>query len=814
MDISEILKACGPHLTESDGWVVPCPAHNDTQQSLRVAITEDDTVLLHCRAGCNKQDVLNALEDVGVPRRELFNVGMDLSLPQTVTAAANSAGPTPAMVAGIRLYSMTAADQFTGSDAEQYAMQRFGLDQTDALQLGLGFDDGSAGFDAEWRTAAFARVPRLTVPFRDMAGTIKALQGRALADDRVRWCGFRNADDGTAWAKYGYFSSGTGSAYTVICEGPSDALTAVAAGFDAIAIRGAALGPVAADLVAPLTGQTVVVAGDNDRAGDVFTEAVLDALEGADVRRLVLPDDIEDLNDLYQSTGRLDAVADLVLNAAVPFAEGLAGAPPIEPPADDEVPEDIENPDYPLADLGMALRLRDSFDGNVKFTIEAGFFIYNGVTWEQDILGVVRSRHHDLLLDLEAHAEAALAAARAADDGTDREARALLQHVRSSMTSRGINAALGELKVMPTVACSFADFDAHAELLAFKNGVVNLRTGELEPAHRDLMLTRQLDFDYDPNAECPHWHSFLTDVFPNDADMPAYLQRLIGYGISGSSEEQCFVVLHGTGANGKSAFTETLTEIFDPITNTTPFSTFEAKPSGGIPNDLAALKGARLVMASEGDANKPMAEGLLKRVTGRDQITARFMRQEFFSYRPTFLLMLASNHRPRFIGQDDGLWRRVKLISWERYFAPHERDHGIWQRLLSERQGIARWAVEGAKQYFAPDASGKNTGLQDPPSLIAATANYKANADALAGFFPGRLVKDADHNETAQDVFTSYVEHCEAEHLPLKERWTRRAFYSALEERGVQRGTTKKGVQLRGVRLVKDAVDLNPISRP
>jgi putative DNA primase/helicase len=218
-------------------------------------------------------------------------------------------------------------------------------------------------------------------------------------------------------------------------------------------------------------------------------------------------------------------------------------------------------------------------------------------------------------------------------------------------------------------------------------------------------------------------------------------------------------------------------------------------------------------MASEGDANKPMAEGLLKRVTGRDQITARFMRQEYFSFRPTFLLMLASNHRPRFVGQDDGLWRRVKLISWERYFTPDERDHGIFQRLLSERQGIAAWAVRGAVQYFATGSDGRKLGLQDPQSVVAATQNYKANADALAGFFPGRLVRDDDAVEVAQDVFTAYVEHCEAEHLPHKERWTRRAFYSALEERGVQRGTSNKGVRLHGVRLVADAADLNPISR-
>jgi putative DNA primase/helicase len=799
--LSAFLAKFSDVITEADGWVVPCPAHTDSHPSMRVALTASNDIMLHCRAGCTKGNVLDAVRALGVTVVDLFNVEVDEENVPRVSES-QSAGPTPVMTAMVRNYVLETNQRLLTEEtplqheAMRYLSNRFGIGPEEVAALGLGLDPGGSAHNLKWRSPAFARVSRLVVPFTDFDGIVRGLQGRALSEDPVRWCGLQNDDEGT-WAKYGFFTAGNGNDTVIITEGPGDALTAVAAGFDAVFIRGAALAGVAEQLVGALAGRRIIVAGDNDTAGATFNAGVLAVLPDALVLQITAV--CSDLTS-WRERDPETFVEELLHNVRNASANGSGVQPtPVVEPEPEVEPE----PDYSMTELGLALRLRDRFDGDLRYTPEAGFMLFNGVTWERDPFDGVRASLQDMLLELEREFKQALDAHQ---QGTQEhtEARRTLGFIKASMTSRGIDSVLKEVKAFKSVACSLEDFDAHADMLAFRNTVVNLRDGSTVPANRDLLMTRQLAVDYVPDAECPAWLKFLVEVFPNNAAMPAYIQRLVGYGITGSTDEQCFVVLHGTGANGKSVFTETLGEVFKAVCDTTPFSTFESKPSGGIPNDLAALKGSRLVMASEGEAGKPMAEGLLKRVTGRDQIAARFMRQEFFTFRPSFLLFLASNHKPRFMGQDEGLWRRVKLISWDRYFKPEERDHGLWQRLEGEAQGIAAWAVRGAVEWYA-------NGLGDPDAVVAATANYRATADALAGFFPGVMLFEPESEVPGNLAFEAYVEWCEDEHLPLKERWTRRAFYSAMEERGVQRRTVRSGQVLVGVRVVPQHENLSPL---
>ena len=804
MNLSNFLAKFATVLREADGWVVPCPAHADGSPSLRIALNERNDVLLHCRAGCKKAAVLKAMP---VPISSLFNLVLDVDAVQIGSQA--TAAATPVMIAQMRMYTLEAATKLTGSDAEQYAAQRFGVSAELAARLTLGFDAGGLA-DVAHRGKAYARAPRLVVPFKGFDGVTRAVQGRALVPDETRWCGFSNGDDGERWARFGFFAaSDTPSEYVIITEGPGDALTAAAAGHDAVFIRGTSLAGVAAEFTEALKGYTVVVAGDRDAAGAEFNTAVADVL-GA-VVFLAAPDGANDLSEWYeQDTAAGEefsrVLAEALLHAEVAALETAAPAPAPAPVA--AAPVTVPDPEakFRHTQLGNAQRLAARYNGDIKYTPEAGFMLYNGVTWEQDRFNGVRTAAQTMLIDeTERYFTLAAEMTQNGDEAGAEEAKKVASYMITSQSSHGIDAVLKELKALYGVACSIEMFDAHAHFLAFRNGVVDLRSGELvDGSNRELLITRQLKVSYNAAAKCPQWLTFLDEVFPNHPDMPAYLQRLIGYGITGNTDEQCFVVLHGSGANGKSVFTETLSEVFAAITNTTPFSTFEEKPGGGIPNDVAALKGARLVMASEGEAGKPMAESLLKRVTGHDLISARFMRQEFFTFRPSFLLMLGTNHKPQFRGQDEGLWRRVKLISWERYFKPEERDNTIWERLVGEAEGIAAWAVAGAAAWYKHK-------LQDPDSILLATMNYRANADALAGFFPGVLEPDVDGQVLGTEAFTAYVAWCEEEHLPHKERWTRRAFYSAMEERGVPRKRCEKGQTLVGVRHVTAYSGLDPL---
>jgi putative DNA primase/helicase len=527
------------------------------------------------------------------------------------------------------------------------------------------------------------------------------------------------------------------------------------------------------------------VAGDRDEAGDTFATRIASRLSGHGLQVHVLAIPAEPADGDLSGWRAHDPVAfPDALHRAIREARLVDDRPAVtrrpRPVADF----------YALTDLGNAERLRDHLEGLVRYAAETGFYLWDGSVWVLDRFDAVRAAAHEVARGIAANAAAH-------KDGTEdgaKVARELHKWASYAQSTRGLDSMIRELSAMPEVALDVDRLDCRHDLLAFRNGTVDLRTGALGPHDPTHLLTRRVDVDFDPDATAPTWDYFLQSVFPSDPQLPAFVQRLVGYGITGHTREQCFAVLWGTGSNGKSVFTDTLTSVFRSITVTTPFSTFETKPNGGIPNDLAALKGARLVMASEGDQGRPMAEAVIKRITGRDLIAARFMRREFFEFAPTFLIFLATNYKPNFRGQDEGLWRRVKLIPWTRYFAPADRDHYLPEKLLAEKAGIVAWAVRGAVDWYA-------NGLGEPSVVVEATRDYRETADNLQGFLPGVLVKDDTAELLGAEAFRAYREWAEEEGLQAREVWTRKTFYGALDERGIPRHKKERGVVLQGVRL-------------
>jgi putative DNA primase/helicase len=679
--------------------------------------------------------------------------------------------------------------------ARAYAADRFGLTLEACAELMLGVDYGAVAPGFAYTSRAFRDFARLTVPLVDFKGVARGLQGRDLTGECPgRWLSLKNPD-GQRWAPYGVFRGQGGYGVTIVTEGPGDALTAVSVGYDAVAVRGASLAgspELVAELAEGLRGTQVIVCGDNDTAGQGFTRRLADGLAalGVEVFALVVPTAGADLTDLRAEDPagfpeRLHSLvrrAQPVRDAATVEAENVSATVTDRTGSDAVSVAQGTEAARVLAALIARFGESDAMNAHalvawsgdrIKYAPGLGFFVWNGTVWERSTVKVRQEIHR---------MGAALVLA-----GEIQKARPF------TMTTR-IDALLTELRSVPNVHVDASEFDARPHLASFRNGTVNLRSGRMHAHDPRDMLTYFLDLDYLPDAECPRWLRFLEEIFPANPDLPAYTRRLVGYGMTGETSEQCFAVLWGKGANGKSVFTDTLTAVFRAFSKTTPFATFEEKNSGGIPNDIAALRGSRFVMASEGESGKPMSEAVLKRVTGKDMISARFLRQEFFEFKPTFLLMLATNHKPKFRGQDEGLWRRVKMIPFKRWFAPEERDHTLDAKLLAEAEGIAAWAVRGAVEWYAE-------GLRDPDVVKQAVQEYRETSDSLAGFMPGILEPCDDACQmNGTEAFNAYLDWCEAENLPQRERWTRRTFYDAMEERGITRRKTKTGIALVGVR--------------
>lgn len=783
LNINAFLDRFDSVIEEPDGWVVTCPAHADSHESLRVSVGNTNKIILKCRAGCETRSVLDALK---LTFADLSDAGENVTVRATSTDNPPPADEIARMAERLDEHAEALFSE-AGTPAREYAEQRFGVDGDRARLLGLGFADNLGG------------GPRLVVPFRDKVGTALGYQARALdSSAQVRWLGPKSPD-GSSWAKVAWFPGGTDYDPIIVTEGPGDALTSCAVGYDSIGIRGAglAVSGTVADAVVALTGthRPVIIFGDDDTAGEAFAKSLRSALavRGVDVIFDTKPPAANDVTAWREAD-------------PAGFAEAFQSH--VNALLADPAPSDVESMlaqfEVDLGDIYMADLLRSAIreaGSDVRFTSEVGFLILDGGVWVPDSLDSVRTYAHSVAYGLDRllrNAKQILATRAATPQELTLVERAQRVVKRAGMSTT-IDHVVRECQALPGVAADINDFDGDPDVLAVRNGVINLRDGSLRPHDASLHLTRKIDVNYDPDAACPRWDQFLAEVFPEYPDLPAFIQRLVGYGITGHTTEQCFVVHYGKGSNGKSVFTDTLTEVFRAITVTTPFSTFESRPAGGIPNDIAALKGARLVMASEGEAGRPMAESVLKRVTGNDLISARFMRKEFFEFRPSFLIQLSTNHKPQFKGQDEGLWRRVKLIPWERYFAPNERDGYLGEKLLAEAPGILAWAVRGAVEWYS-------TRLNEPEVIKAETLEYRVTSDALAGFLPGWYEADPNADPVlGSEVFKDYEDWADEERLPRAERWQRKTFYAALEDRGFPRRKVSKGVVVLGIRKVERA---------
>lgn len=340
-------------------------------------------------------------------------------------------------------------------------------------------------------------------------------------------------------------------------------------------------------------------------------------------------------------------------------------------------------------------------------------------------------------------------------------------------------------------AATTAEWDADPWLLNTPGGVVDLRTGRLRAHDRADRMTKITTAT--PAGDCPTWRRFLAEVTGGDADLQAYLQRVSGYCLTGSTQEHALFFLYGTGANGKSVFVNTLATILGDYAASAPMDTFMETRGDRHPTDMAGLRGARFVSSIETEQGRRWAESKVKSLTGGDKISARFMRQDFFEFWPQFKLFVAGNHKPAIRNIDEAMKRRLHLIPFTITVPPERRDKHLQQKLLAERDGILAWALEGC---LAWQRLGR---LDPPPQVVAATEEYFEAEDALGRWLEERCVREANAKSLTAELFTDWKQWAEAAGEFVG---SQRRFSDLLITRGVEKWRNAAGIRgFRGVGL-------------
>lgn len=344
----------------------------------------------------------------------------------------------------------------------------------------------------------------------------------------------------------------------------------------------------------------------------------------------------------------------------------------------------------------------------------------------------------------------------------------------------------------PDFAVTAEVWDSDLFLLGTPCGTVDLRTGTLRPSDPADGITKATARTPADTADCPLWLRFLDEATGGDTDLIRFLQQWCGYALTGATEEHALVFIYGPGGNGKSVFLNALTAILGAYATTAAMDTFTASRSDKHPTDLAMLRGARLVTASETEEGRAWAEARIKQMTGGDRITARFMRQDFFTFIPTFKLTIVGNHKPVLHNVDDAARRRFNIVPFTR--KPARPDPQLEEKLKAEYPTILRWMIDGCLDW-------QKHRLVRPASVVEATDEYFSAQDLFAQWLqddcdaePGNSAK-LENSTTLFQSWRSYAERAG------ESAGSQKAFAENLKRRGFEHFRSYVGRGFKGIRL-------------
>jgi putative DNA primase/helicase len=549
----------------------------------------------------------------------------------------------------------------------------------------------------------------------------------------------------------------------VLVEGEKCAQALIDVGISATTAMHGANAPVEKTDWSPLSGKDVLIWPDKDKPGWAYAEAASHAILAAGATSCAILFPPEDRPDGWDAADAINEGFEVSAFLATGPSMTIHALENQEPSGSAPHPDDEQS--VWGTDDALALSFTRRYQRDWRYIAAWGkWLMWDGQRWrpEETLAAshLIRQVCRHASLQADNPKIAAKLAGASTVGGVERLAKSDRKH-----------------------AATTDEWDADIWLLNTPGGVVDLRTGRMRPHERTDRMTKIASAT--PRGACPHWLAFIDQVTQGDKAFADYLQRFAGYCLTGSTQEHALFFLYGTGANGKSVFVNTLFTLLGDYAANAPMDTFMESRGDRHPTDLAGLRGARFVGATETEQGRRWNESKIKEITGGDRVSARFMRQDFFTYLPQFKLVIAGNHKPALRNIDEAMRRRLHLIPFTLTVPPEKRDKLLSTKLLQERDGILAWALQGCLDW-------QRDGLKPPKCVVDATDEYFDEEDTIGEFLEEECQLHSQARVSVVDIFERWKNRTEkrGEYVG-NSRW----LIQQLVRRGFDRGRSSTGAK-------------------
>ena len=399
-------------------------------------------------------------------------------------------------------------------------------------------------------------------------------------------------------------------------------------------------------------------------------------------------------------------------------------------------------------DMGMAQRFLDRFPDKFLYSFtDKKWYVFNGSYWEQDNQGLIEKAADEVINSLKTEPITI------SDDMDEKETKKSWQRfIKNERKHAGKENLIKELKHLVPVLHS--QWDQKKMVLNTPSGYVDLTNGVLHDHDVKMMFTQETGVDFTEKVDCPQWIEFLDQTFNHDQEIIHFVQKAMGYSMTGSNSEQVMFIPYGNGRNGKSVFLNVFKYVAGSYAKTMNAETIMQKrnnSSQGPSSDIARLEGARLVISSEANEGDRLDESLVKQMTGGDTLVARYSYGSDFEFNPVFKLWMATNHMPNIHGTDEGIWRRLVIIPFNHTVKKENVDKNLEDKLKAESMGILKWIIDGAMMW-------QREGLNEPDSIKQAGKDYREEMDVIQAFIDENCQINPDLSVKASELFESYLD--------------------------------------------------------